>query len=59
MKRMQKMNAAEMMILTYKLNIINTLRTRKKLIVVQKFKKVMIFRMIFEKSRKILISNEF
>ena len=56
---MQKMNATEIIILTHKSNIENTLTTRKNIIKVKKFKKLMIFRIIFEKSKKILKFNDF
>ena len=59
MKRVQKMSAAEMIILTCKSNIENTLTARKNIVKVKKFKKLMIFRIIFEKSKKILKFNDF
>ena len=59
MKRMQKMNAAEMIILTYKSNIENTLTARKNIVKIKKFKKLMIFKVIFEESKKILKFNNF
>ena len=56
---MQKMNAAEVIVLTYKLNIENTLIARKNIIKFKKFKKLMIFKIIFEKSKKTLKFNDF
>ena len=51
---MQKISAAKMIVLTRKSNINDTLTARKNIIKIKKFKKLMIFRMIFEKSKKIL-----
>ena len=59
MKRMQRMNATKMIILTRKLNIENTLTARKNIVEIKKFKKLMIFRIIFEKNKKILKFNDF
>ena len=59
MKRVQKMNAAEMIILTRELNIENTLTARKNIVKIRKFKKLMIFRIVFEESKKILKFNDF
>ena len=59
MKRMQRMNAAEMIILTRKSNIENTLIARKNIVEIKKFKKLIIFRIIFEESKKILKFNDF
>ena len=59
MKRMQKMNATKMIALTRKLNIKNTLIARKNIIKIKKFKELIIFRMIFEESKKILKFNDF
>ena len=59
MKRVQKMNAAEMIVLTYKSNIENTLTARKNIVKIKKYKKLMIFRIIFEESKKILKFNDF
>ena len=56
---MQKMNATKIIILTYKLNIENTLIARKNIIKIKKFKKLMIFKIIFEKNKKILKLNNF
>ena len=56
---MQKMNATEMIALICKSNIENTLIARKNIVKVKKFKKLIIFRIIFEKSKKILKFNDF
>ena len=53
------MSAKEMMILTYESDVAITLTTRKNIKKVRKFKKSIMFRMIFEKSKKILKSNDF
>ena len=52
MKRMQKMSATKMIVLTRKSNIENTLIARKNIVKIKRFKKLMIFRIIFEKTRK-------
>ena len=59
MKRMQKMNATEIIVLTHKLNIENTLIARKNIVKIKKFKKLMIFKVIFEENKKILKFNDF
>ena len=59
MKRMQKMSATEMIALTRRLNIENTLIARKNIVKIKKFKKLIIFKMIFEESKKILKFNDF
>ena len=56
---MQKMNAVKMIALTRKSNIENMLIKRKNIIKIKKFKKLMIFRIIFEKNKKILKFNNF
>ena len=56
---MQKMNTTKIIVLIYKLNIENTLITRKKIVKIKKFKKLMIFKVIFEKKKKILKFNNF
>ena len=56
---MQKMSAAEIIALIYKLNIENTLIARKNIVKVKKFKKLMIFKIIFKKNKKILKFNDF
>ena len=58
-KRMQKMSAAEMIALTHKSNIENTLTARKNIVKVRKFKRLMIFKIVFEESKKILKFNNF
>ena len=59
MKRVQKMNATEIIVLTCELNIENTLIARKNIVKVKKFKRLMIFKIIFEKNKKILKFNDF
>ena len=59
MKRVQKMSATEIIVLIYKLNIKNTLIARKDIVKIKKFKKLMIFKIIFEKNKKILKFNDF
>ena len=56
---MQKMNVARMIILICESNIENTLITRHNIVKIRKFKKLMIFKIIFEKSKKILKFNDF
>ena len=56
---MQKMSAAKIIALTRELNTMNTLFARKNIVEVRKFKKLMIFRIISERSKKILKSNNF
>ena len=56
---MQKMNATKMIALIRELNIENTLTARKNIIKIRKFKKLMIFRKIFGKNKKILKFNNF
>ena len=56
---MQKMNAVKMIALTCKLNIENTLTARKNIVKIRKFKELMIFKVIFKKSKKILKFNDF
>ena len=56
---MQKISATEMIALTRKSNIENTLIARKNIVEIKKFKKLMIFRIIFEESKKILKFNDF
>ena len=53
------MSAAKMIALTHKSNIENTLTARKNIVEVKKFKELMIFRIIFEGSKKILKFNNF
>ena len=53
------MNAAEIMILIYESDIMNTLRVRKDIIDIRKFKKLMIFKITFEENRKTLKLNKF
>ena len=59
MKKMQKMNAAKIIVLTRELNTMNTLFARKNIVEIKKFKKLMIFRIISEENKKILKSNNF
>ena len=56
---MQKMSATEVIVLTWKSNIENTLIARKNIVEIKKFKELIIFRMIFEENKKILKSNDF
>ena len=56
---MQKMNAMKIIALTRELNTMNTLSARKNIVEVRKFKKLMIFRIIFKESNKILKLNDF
>ena len=53
------MSATEIIVLIRKSNIENTLIARKNVVKIKKFKKLMIFRIIFEKSKKILKFNDF
>ena len=48
-----------MIALTRKSNIENTLIARKNIVEIKRFKKLMIFRIIFEESKKILKFNNF
>ena len=59
MKRMQKMNATKMIVLIRESDIEDTLTARKNIVKIKRFKKLMIFRIIFEKSKKILKFNDF
>ena len=56
---MQKMNVMKIIALTRKSNTMNTLFARKNIVEVKKFKKLIIFKIIFEKSKKISKSNDF
>ena len=56
---MQKINVIKIIALTRKSNTLNTLFARKNIVEVKKFKKLMIFRIIFKESKKILKSNDF
>ena len=59
MKKMQKMNIVKIIALTHELNTMNMLFARKNIVEIRKFKKLMIFEIIFEKSKKILKLNDF
>ena len=59
MKRVQKMNATEMITLICELNIENTLTARKNIVKIRKYKRSMIFKIVFEESKKILKFNDF
>ena len=59
MKRVQKMSATKIVALICKSNIENTLTARKNIVEVRRFKKLMIFKIIFEGSKKILKFNDF
>ena len=56
---MQKMNIIEMIILTRELNIENTLTIYKNIVKIRKFKRLIIFKIIFKESKKILKFNNF
>ena len=56
---MQKMSAAKMIVLIRESDIENTLTARKNIVEIKKFKKLMIFRIIFEENKKILKFNDF
>ena len=56
---MQKMNATKIIALTRESNTMNMLFARKNIVEIKKFKKLIIFKIIFEESRKILKSNDF
>ena len=53
------MNMIEIIILIDKLNIENILIARKNIVKVKRFKKLIIFKTIFEKNKKILKFNNF
>ena len=53
------MSAAKVVALTRESNTMNTLFARKNIVEIRKFKKLMIFRIISEKNKKILKSNNF
>ena len=53
------MNVAKIIILIYEFDITDTLTARKNIIKVRKFKELMMFKIIFEKSKKILKSINF
>ena len=56
---MQRMNEIKIIILTCELNIKNTLTARKNIIEIKKYKKLMIFKIIFERNKKIRKFNDF
>ena len=53
------MSAVKIIALIRKLNTMNTLFAQKNIVEIKKFKKLMIFRIIFEESKKILKLNNF
>ena len=53
------MNITEIIALIYKLNIKNTLSTCKNTVKIRKFEKLMIFKVISKKNKKILKFNNF
>ena len=53
------MNAKKIIILIYEFDVAITLTTRKNIMKMQKFKRLIVFRVIFEKSKKTLKSNDF
>ena len=59
MKKMQKMNTMKIIALTRKSNTMNTLFAQKNIVEIKKFKKLIIFKIIFEESKRILKSNDF
>ena len=59
MNTVQKMDAAEIVVQINKSNIENMLIARKNIIKIKKVKRLIIFRIIFEKSKKILKFNDF
>ena len=56
---MQRMNTTEIIVLIYKLNIKSTLIACKNIIKIKELKKLIIFKVIFERSKKILKFNDF
>ena len=56
---MQKISAIKIIILIRKSNIENTLTAHKNIVEIKKFKKLMIFKVIFEESKNILKFNDF
>ena len=59
MKKVQKMNVTKIITLIRKSDTINTLSAQKNIIEIKKFKKLMIFKIIFKESKKILKLNDF
>ena len=59
MKKMQKMNVMKIITLTRKSDTMNTLFAWKNIVKIKKFKKLMIFRIIFKESKQILKLNDF
>ena len=53
------MSVAKMIVLTCISNIDDTLIARKNIVKIKKFKKLMIFKVIFEENKKILKFNNF
>ena len=53
------MSAKKIITFTREFDVAITLTARKNIMKMQKFKKLIMFRMIFEKSKKILKSNDF
>ena len=53
------MNVIKIMTLTRELNTMNTLFAQKNIVEIRKFKKLMIFKVVFEESKKILKLNDF
>ena len=56
---MQKTNVTKIIILIYELNIKDILIVRKNIVKIKKFKKFIIFKIIFEESKEILKFNNF
>ena len=59
MKKVQKMNATKIIALIHKSNMMNMLLARKNIVEIKRFKELIIFKIIFERSKKILKSNDF
>ena len=56
---MQKINAMKIIVLICESNIKNTLTARKNIVKIKKFKRLMIFRIIFEKNKKNIEIQQF
>ena len=59
MKRVQKMSAAEVVALARGPDTVNTLPARKNIVEVRRFKRLVVFKIVSEGSKKILKSNDF
>ena len=56
---MQKINITEMIALIHKSNIENPLIARKNDLKIKRFKRLIVFKIIFKKSKKLLKFNDF